>query len=206
MSAPNPQALLFDLGGVVIDIDFDRAFQTWCAISRLPFDEIKRAFKFDERYEQHERGELPGPAYFEYLASILKLNGTFDQIAAGWNAIYVGESSETAELVRSARAHIPCFAFTNTNPTHQVAWSSMFPGVTRSFERVFTSHEIGLRKPEPKAFEHIAHAISVPLTSIMFFDDLLANVESAVSAGLQAVHVRSPSDIRNALQAVGYAL
>ena len=82
----------------------------------------------------------------------------------------------------------------------------MFPALVRSFDRVFASHEIGFRKPERRAFAHIAQATGIPLASMMFFDDLPANVEGAASAGLQAVHVRSPSDVRNALQAIGYAL
>ena len=74
------------------------------------------------------------------------------------------------------------------------------------FDRVFTSYELGYRKPEKQAFEQIARALDVPLGSIMFFDDLLENIEGAKSAGMQAVHVRSADDVRNALRAIGCAL
>ena len=206
MSASKPRALLFDLGGVVIDIDFDRAFHAWQPISRLSFQEIKRAFKFDAQYERHERGEITGSEYFEHLSLTLGLNGTRHQIAAGWNAIYVREISETAEILRAVRAHVPCYAFTNTNATHLTACLSLFNNLTNSFDRVFASNEIGLRKPERRAFEHIAHAISIPVASIMFFDDLIANVDGATVAGLQAVHVGSPGDVKNALDAAGFTL
>ena len=53
-----PQALLFDLGGVLIEIDFARAFRAWQPISRLSLEEISWTFKFDAPYERHERGEI----------------------------------------------------------------------------------------------------------------------------------------------------
>ena len=50
------RALLFDLGGVVIEIDFDRVLKRWEGMSALSFDELKAKFHFDAAYEQHERG------------------------------------------------------------------------------------------------------------------------------------------------------
>jgi putative hydrolase of the HAD superfamily len=68
---------------------------------------------------------------------------------------------------------------------------------------VFSSHEIGRRKPERAAFEHIARVLDVPLGSILFVDDLPENVEGAQAAGLQAVLVRSPGDVRTKLEEIG---
>jgi FMN phosphatase YigB (HAD superfamily) len=206
VSSGKPEALLFDLGGVVIDIDFGRAIRAWQPISRLSCAELEGAFRFDAQYEQHERGEIAASAYFDHLASSLELTGSHEQIADGWNAIYVGEIAETIRMIRLARAKLPVFAFTNTNSTHQAAWSRMFPAVPKSFDRIFASHELGCRKPERRAFELVGQSIGISLDSVMFFDDLLANVEGAEAAGLQSVHVRSPNDVRNSLQGVGVAL
>ncbi len=71
------------------------------------------------------------------------------------------------------------------------------------FDRIFASHEIGLRKPEKRAFEHIATVIGVRVGSILFFDDLLENIEGARAAGLEAVQVRGPADVRDALRREG---
>ena len=200
-----PESLLFDLGGVIIDIDFSRAFRAWQPISNLSFDNIAEKFKFDAQYERHERGEITSAEYFEHLRSTLSLSGDDARICAGWNSIYVGEIPETVALIRSAREGLPCYAFTNTNAAHQAAWSAQFPAVTRLFGRIFASHEIGRRKPEREAFEHIGSTLGMRLDSIMFFDDLIENVEGAQAAGLQAVHVRSSRDVRNALETIGCA-
>lgn len=206
MPVANPQALLFDLGGVLIDIDFSRAFRAWQPLTRLALGEIAEAFRFDAVYEKHERGEITALEYFDHLRAMLVLEQDHQRIAQGWNAIFVGEISETLTMVQAVRKQMTCSAFTNTNVTHHAHWSAQFPTIARSFDRVFASHEIGYRKPERRAFEHVASELGVAPGSILFFDDLVENVEGAKSAGLQTVHVRSPSDVRSALLDIGCAL
>jgi FMN phosphatase YigB (HAD superfamily) len=203
---PQPLALLFDLGGVVIDIDFRRAFNIWQPGSGLSLDEIAKAFKFDLQYQRHERGEISASEYYDHLALMLQMKNDHAHIARGWNSIFVSEISETTAMIRAVRSRIPCYAFTNTNAAHAIAWSSLFPAVVQSFDRIFASHEMGLRKPERAAFDHIAQALGLAAKSIVFFDDLPENAQGASDAGLQAIHVRSPDDVRNTLRSLGYAL
>jgi FMN phosphatase YigB (HAD superfamily) len=202
---PQPLALLFDLGGVVIDIDFHRAFSIWQAGSGLSLEEVAKAFRFDLQYQRHERGEIAASEYYDHLALMLQMKNDHAHIERGWNSIFVREISETTAMIRAARSRIPCYAFTNTNAAHAIAWSSMFPAVAQSFDRIFASHEMGLRKPERAAFDHIAQELGLAAESIVFFDDLPENVQGASEAGLQAVHVRSPADVRNTLRSLGYA-
>ena len=197
------QALLFDLGGVVIDIDFNRALAHWQPMSRLSPAELKAAFTFDVPYQRHERGEIGAAEYFAHLAQHLQLDDDPAQIAQGWNSIFINEITETRRMVKAARALLPCYAFTNSNAAHQVAWSARFPAVVRAFGRIFVSSEIGHRKPDRSAFEFVARSIGVPVGSILFFDDTISNVEGALAAGLAAVHVRGPADVKTALQRFG---
>jgi len=200
-SAP-VKALLFDLGGVVIDISVERALRHWAPSSRLTIEQMRGRLAADEPFRQHERGELPAAAYFAHLRRVFELQASDQQIADGWNAILVGENTESLRLVASARRHLPCYAFTNTSHTHQAAWTNAFPNVVSAFERIFASPELGLRKPERAAFEAVTQEIGVEPRAVLFFDDLLENVEGARAAGLQAVHVRGHQDIREALEAI----
>ena len=203
MAASRIEALLFDLGGVVVEIDFNRAFAHWQPMSRLSLAELKGAFTFDVPYQRHERGEVTAAEYFEHLAHHLQLHGDPARIAEGWNSIFISEITETRRMVEAARAKLPCYAFTNTNAAHQAAWSARFPAVVQAFDRVFVSSEIGHRKPDRSAFEFVAQTIGAPIESILFFDDTLENVEGALAAGLQAVHVRGPADVKAALVRLG---
>lgn len=191
--------LLFDMGGVVFEIDFERAVQNWSDWTNLSIEEIKHRFKMDVAYEQHERGNIEASEYFSHLRNILELEATDSEIALGWNAIYLEEISETVNYILAVKEKIPCFAFTNSNPTHQVFWRAAYPRAVESFQQIFVSSELGLRKPDREAFEAISDIIGISLGELLFFDDTEENIKGARAAGMQAVHVRAHTDVRKAL-------
>lgn len=193
------RALLFDLGGVLIDIDFELALEHWAGHSALSLDQLREAFRFDAAYEQHERGEIGWAQYVGHLRKTLKLTGTDAQIMEGWNAIFIAEIPETIAMIDEARKLLPCYGFSNTNPTHQAHWQAAFPRAAGSFDRMFVSWELGLRKPERAAFDKVCEEMGVAAGEVLFFDDTAQNVDGARLAGLQAVLVRSPADVRAAL-------
>lgn len=203
MTRPAPHALLFDLGGVLLDIDFDLALQAWAPYSALTLDALRSTFSPDLPYQRHERGDIDAAAYFDHLADALQLTASHAQIEQGWNAIFVGEIEPTRQWVESLRGTLPCYAFSNTNASHMATWSQRFPAMVSAFDRIFTSHELGLRKPERQAFDRICQLTRLPAAAILFFDDLPENVHAAEEAGLQAVLVRSPQDVISALRLCG---
>ena len=199
MTRANVDALLFDLGGVLIRLDWDAVFAHWARCSGADPAALRRRFAFDEAYERYERGEIDAARYFEALRSTLGIELDDAQLEAGWNALFAGEVAETARLVAQAAARIPVHLFSNTNAAHHAAWSRDYARALRPFRRRFVSSEMGLRKPDRAAFEHVARELGIPPGRILFFDDTEANVAGARAAGLQAVHVRSPEDVARAL-------
>lgn len=197
---PAADALLVDLGGVLVALDWDRMFGSWARDSGKPAEEIRKRFRFEDTYERHERGEIEAADYYAFLRRDLGLDLSDEQIAAGWGAIFAGEIAETLELVRAASQRVPTYLFSNTNRAHQRVWTGLFPGALAPFRKIFASCELGLRKPERAAFERIAREIGVPVQRILFLDDTPENVEGARAAGLQAELVRSPQDVANALR------
>jgi putative hydrolase of the HAD superfamily len=193
------RAVLFDLGGVVVDIDFDRALSAWARHSRLRLAQLRAAFRVDERYRQHETGRLSDEDFFAHIRQTLALDCDLKVVRDGWNALLVGEISETLRLVDAIRADVPRYAISNTNAAHVAQMEHAFPGLLSRFERVFVSHEIGHRKPDAAAFRHVLEAIGVPARNTLLFDDLAPNVEAAHACGMQAVQVRGPGDVRQAL-------
>ena len=195
----NVEALLFDLGGVIIEIDFGLAFARWAQLGGVPVDQVKARFAFDAAYERHERGEIEGGEYFAALRSALGLGLSDAQLLDGWNAIYVREVPGIRDVLEPLSRRIPLYAFTNSNLTHTACWAPRYAKVLGSFRKIFNSCEMGLRKPEPAAFRAISAAIGVPLDRILFFDDTQVNVEGARAIGMPAVLVRSIDDVSKAV-------
>ncbi len=195
-------ALLFDLGGVIIEIDFKRTFSHWATVSKTPLETIQAKFSQDSFYEQHERGEISISEYFASLRQSLGIDMTDAQFLKGWNALLIREIPGIAALLRKAKKLRPIYALTNTNVTHQQMCFDQFSGVLELFSIIFASSEMGKRKPEPAIFHAVADAIGIPLERIVFFDDSLENVEGARAVGLRTTHVRSLIDVETSLQEI----
>lgn len=197
--APLTRAVLFDLGGVLLDIDFNRALDAWTPHSRLPADQLRAAFRFDEPFHRHETGHLDDEGFFAHLRQVLALQCELHVVQEGFNRILIAEIDETVRMLEALRERVPCYAISNTNPSHIAHIERAFPQFLDRFTRVFTSHEIGHRKPQPAAFEHVLREIALPPPEVLLFDDLQPNVDAAAALGLQAVLVKGPADVRAAL-------
>jgi FMN phosphatase YigB (HAD superfamily) len=197
-------ALLFDLGRVVLDIDFDKTLACWaghagCEVASL----VGRFSSRDEIYQRHERGEISDAEFFAGLRRLLGIKISDAQFLEGWNALFAGEMPGIAPLLKRAANHLPLYAFSNTNGAHVEHFSVAYAAPLGDFREIFLSSAIGLRKPDAAAYDHVVSAIGVPASRIVFFDDLAENVEGARARGLTAVQVTSSDDVARALAALG---
>ena len=196
-------ALLFDLGRVVLDIDFNKTLACWATHAGCEPEQLVGRFLRDDIYQRHEKGEIDDAEFFAALRASLGIGISDAQFLEGWNAIFAGEMPGVGSLLARAGARIPLYAFSNTNSAHVEHFSLAYAGVLGHFREMFLSSTIGLRKPDAAAYDHVVKAIGIPPQRIVFFDDLAENIEGARARGLTAVHVRSPDDVADALAALG---
>jgi putative hydrolase of the HAD superfamily len=192
-------ALVFDFGGVLIEIDFDRVFARWAGLAGVDAALVKRRFDHGVAYQRHERGEIDAAAYFQSLRGTLGIDLGDADFAEGWQRVFGPEIAPTVALLPKLAARIPIYLFSNTNLTHYRYWSERYARALQPIGRRFISCEMGVRKPERASFEHVARAIGVPPGRMLFFDDTAANVEGAKAAGVPTVWVRSPADVERAV-------
>jgi putative hydrolase of the HAD superfamily len=194
--------LLFDIGRVVLDIDFNKVVANWANHAGCEPGDLVSKFSPDEAWHRHERGEISDAMFFESLRASLGIGLTDAQFLEGWNAIFTGEMPGIAPLLAGAAQRLPLYAFSNTNPAHVAHFSLAYAGVLSHFREIFLSSSIGLRKPDAEAYDHVIKAIGVPASRILFFDDSAANIEGARARGLCAIHVTSMDDVARALTAL----
>lgn len=187
------QALLFDLGNVLVEVDWNRAFALWSRASGVPAHALARRFKRAEAYEAHECGTLSDAAFFATLREDLQVGLDDDVLREGWNAILGDPYPGVHALLR--RLPVPAYAFSNTNVAHATHWRPKYRTVLAPVREVFLSCELGARKPAREAFEKVVERIGTPARSIAFFDDLGENVVGARAAGLAAFHVPVPQQL-----------
>jgi FMN phosphatase YigB (HAD superfamily) len=195
----SPEVLLFDFGGVLIEIDFDRVFARWAALAGVDAALVKQRFDHGEAYQQHERGEIDAAAYFQALRTTLEIDLTDADFEDGWQQVFGPEIEATVALLPKLATRIPIHLFSNTNRMHFDYWSKRYARALAPLDRWFISSQMGLRKPERAAFAHVAGELGVEPGRILFLDDTLANVEGARAAGVPTVWVRSPADVAGAV-------
>ena len=203
LSPDTADALLFDLGRVVIDIDFDKALACWAGHAGCEPAHLVGRFARDEIYQGHETGSIDDAEFFASLRTSLGIDLSDAQFLEGWNAIFAGEMPGIAPLLARAAQRLPLYAFSNTNNAHVEYFSVVHADLLGHFREMFLSSTIGMRKPDAAAYDHVVQAIGVPAQRIVFFDDLAENIEGARARGLHGVHVRSSQDVAAALQALG---
>lgn len=203
LTPSSADALLFDLGRVVLDIDFNKALACWAGHAGCAPADIAARFVRGEAYRQHEIGKIDDAVYFEGLRASLGIGISDAQFLEGWNAIFAGEMPGIAPLLARASQRMPLYAFSNTNRPHVEYFSIAHADVLGHFREMFLSSTIGLRKPDAEAYDHVVKAIGKPASRIVFFDDLAENIEGARQRGLTTVHVTSPDDVAKAFAALG---
>ncbi|MET3838416.1 HAD-IA family hydrolase [Bradyrhizobium sp. OAE829] len=207
MNAPllpnSADALLFDLGRVVLDIDFGKVVATWAGHARCEPAQLVERFLPNDAWHRHERGEISDAEFFAGLRVSLGIGISDAEFLEGWNAIFAGEMPDISASLARAGQRLPLYAFSNTNNAHVVHFSQAYAGVLGHFREIYLSSTIGLRKPDAAAYDHVVKAIGVPASRIVFFDDSAANIDGARARGLAAVHVTGPDDVAKALAALG---
>ena len=197
------EALLFDLGNVLVDVDFGRAIAEWAKAANVTEEGIASCFGPDEAYCAHERGELSEAQYFASLRKSLGIDLTDQQFLSGWNAIFGEPIPGMEKLVRDLSQRLPVYAFSNTNKAHRAYWAPRYRALLAPFREVICSCDIGCRKPDASAFIKVAQLMGVAPSRIGFFDDLEENVAGARTAGFHAFRVSSASEVRKALRGLG---
>ena len=194
------QAVLLDLGNVVLGIDFRRVFSAWAAAAGVPEQIFYDRWALDQAYKDHELGKIDFAAYAEALSQRFGVELPLSDWQHGWNDLWTEPFHSVVELLPAVSERYALYAFTNTNDTHTARWRSLFEDTLTSFSEIYVSSEIGLRKPDSEAFDYVCARMSTEPEDVLFIDDTLENVHGAQSAGLQARHVSSEAEVARQLQ------
>lgn len=185
---------IFDLGNVVVDIDFNRVLGVWSDLSRVPLATLQSRFRMDESFYQHERGEISDETFARQICDDLELPLSYEQFATGWQAVFVGVRPETIAIMQQLREQGErVVILSNTNRLHCQFWPSQYPEVQAAADKVYLSQEMGLRKPDPLIYQRVLNEEDTSAAEAIFFDDNLENIEAARALGIHSLHITDAS-------------
>lgn len=181
---------IFDLGNVIVDIDFKRVLGVWSKLSGTPLAVLTERFTMGEVFQQHERGEITDEEFAARLCEEMGIALSFEQFATGWQAVFVALRPEVITLMQQLRndGH-RVVVLSNTNRLHCHYWPQHYPEVAAAADHLYLSQDIGLRKPDPAIYQYVLQAEKTTADQAVFFDDHPGNVAAAEALGIKAVHV-----------------
>ena len=188
------KAILFDLGGVLIDLAPARVFEHWAKAADVTPASLAARWKIEAAYKAHEEGKMEFIEFTSHLQKQLGISITQSDWKTGWNALLGQPFPELLPRLSALAKRIPLYCFSNTNQTHWTALTARtnHPQLGLFFKKTYLSYAIGRRKPNVESYRWVTNDMGYRPTDIAFLDDNAANIHGAKRAGLCTTHVTSP--------------
>ena len=196
------RTVLFDLGKVIVDFDFDVAYRRMGALSGLEKEEMRSRLRVNNLVRDFEMGRIPAD---DFLAEVNRRLGlSLDPLgfAEVWSSIFDRTPLLPESLLHRLRQRHRLLLLSNTNSLHFSMIRDNFPHIGH-FDALVLSHEVGAMKPEPAIYEAALARAGCDPAECLFFDDLADNVEGARAVGMHAEQFISPEQLHADLARFG---
>ena len=193
--------LIFDLGNVIIDIDYATTVSEFQKLAVVDFKEVVSYTSQHRIFDLFETGKISTQQFRDELKKFLKPGTSDEQIDNAWNAILIDYPQPKFELLKELKTKYKTFALSNINEIHVEA---IHQAVKNRFDKsefksyfhtVYYSNEMGYRKPDKEIYKMLIEKENLNVAETFFVDDKAENIETAISLGLKAFHLKQPSEL-----------
>ena len=182
--------LIFDFGGVLINLDIQQCFTHFKALGIDNIESYLSNYGQSGLFLDWERGTV-NPATFN--AEVRKLctgNPSDEQIDQAWMSFLLDVPASKIDLLKQLRSRYRILMLSNTNPVHiersaAIAFGAHGTSIENLFDRCYLSYQIGLTKPDPAIFEYLLKEEGLNAEECLFLDDGLKNIQTASALGFQ---------------------
>ena len=187
--------IIFDLGGVVLDLDQDKTASTFAKATGLTIEEVYDIFLGSPWAPAFECGKIPASAFRDEVRKALGQQLSDAMIDEAWNAMLGNLPQERIELLGSLRSKYQTLVLSNTNEIHIeafnkiVAYATNGNSIDQYFDRVHYSHHLGMRKPNPDIYQKVIALHELNPDKTLFIDDMEPNIVGANNVGLKTLHL-----------------
>ena len=196
----NIKNIVFDLGGVLIDLDFKSAIN---GLQKAGFTNVKeqlQAFDNEGIFQKFELGEISADEFRASIRENSNVSLTDEEVDSLWNLMLLEIPREKLELILDLRSKYMVYLLSNTNSIHwdyvcKNAFNYRGFRMDDYFEETFLSYEMHLAKPDKAIFEKMLNDANLLPEETLFIDDLEANCKAAEEVGIHAHHYHIGDDL-----------
>ncbi len=191
--------IVFDLGGVLLNIDYNLTAEAFKALGYQNFDAMYSQFKADELFEKLETGKVSKKYFLTVLQKVADKPISDEQLIAAWCAMLLDFRAESLAFLETLSKKYNIYLLSNTNSIHLTAVHNIFKQqlgdgfLDDYFTKVYYSNIIGLRKPHKQVYEFIVKDAGLAPSETLFIDDSWPNLSEAAALGMKT-HLLLPHE------------
>ena len=194
------KAIIFDLGAVILNINYQNTIDEFTKLG------VNNAATFYSKkvqtnlFNQIETGMISSNEFLKVLQKETK-NANINQVEKAWNAMLLDLPEERIQLIEKLKKNnYSIYLLSNTNAIHIDAIKKQLGkrkwlAFCKLFDKMYLSHELGLRKPDVKIFEYILNEQKLKAEEVFFIDDSPQHIASAKKIGIHCHHLLDDENI-----------
>lgn len=195
------EAIIFDLGGVLLNLDYDLTEKAFISLGMSNFGESYSQLKQTQLFDRYEIGEISSFHFVNRLLDLLPQGTTANQVVHAWEAMILDFPAERLRFLEELSGKYRLFLLSNTNDLHIDAVRRSLEkavghrNLEQYFEKTYFSSAIGMRKPDSKIFEFVCSENNLDPATTIFIDDSPQHIEGAKSIGIEVVLLEKNQEV-----------
>lgn len=200
--------IVFDLGGVLIELDHTQAVRRFKEIGVEDAEELLDPYEQKGIFLEVENGAITVEEYCQKLREHTGKELSYEEIKYAWLGFIVDVPQYKLDYLLKLRKQYNVYLLSNTNPIIQDGWartkafSSAGCPIGDYFDKMYTSYEVGVTKPDRKIFDFMIKDSGLVPSETLFVDDAKSNVEVGRSLGFQTYQPENGEDWREAVDKI----
>jgi len=194
------KALLFDLGGVIVDLDYQKTIKAFEKIGLIGAENKYNQFNQHHLFDDFETGRISAPNFIQKIQDEINQYITHEIITNAWNSMILGFQEEKLSRIENISQKIPCYLLSNTNEIHlnyvnNLLKKTRHSNLDKFFKKCYYSHQIKRRKPDKETFEWVLNDMNYDGSDVLFIEDSPQHIEGAKKANINTLFYKKMSDL-----------
>ncbi|MEO6220522.1 MAG: HAD family phosphatase [Ginsengibacter sp.] len=186
-------AVIFDLGGVLLDIDYNRTEKAFEKLGVANFNEMYSQASADRLFQNLETGNITEPNFYKEFNNFTGLSLSVEEIINAWNSMLLTFRETSLLFLNDIKSRYKLFLLSNTNQIHYNKFNKIYHEKKRAkafenyFDKAYYSFEMGMRKPDRECYEYVLLTNNLTPRNTLFIDDSAQNINAARNLGMQTI-------------------
>ncbi len=196
----NITTLIFDLGGVLVNLDLERCVMNFKELGLENFEHLMGNFGQKGFFLQFEKGQISIEQFRNEIRKFTKQPLTDAQIDKAWGSFLVDLPVEKLEMLVELKKKFRLLLLSNTNPLHiegtvPIEFAKIGKTMSDIFDKCYLSYQMGMAKPDAEIFEALLADAGVKAEECLFLDDGIKNIDQANKLNIQTYLVDANEDL-----------